>query len=98
MIALSLHWAAAHLVAWSVGLHVGTVLLHLMLKAAGASFNHTGFDLRLSFLGIDYSVRAHEMHHRHPQKNFAQYVMFWDRIMGTYEPYVGSGADSPKSK
>ena len=81
LIALSLHWIALYIVAYTTGLHVAAVAAHLLLKAAGACFNHTGYDLRLNFLGIDYSVRAHEMHHRHPQKNFAQYVMFWDRLM-----------------
>ena len=96
LIALSLHWIALYIVAYTTGLHVAAVAAHLLLKAAGACFNHTGYDLRLNFLGIDYSVRAHEMHHRHPQKNFAQYVMFWDRLMGTYEPYSGGskGADA----
>ena len=60
---------------------------HFGFKALGACFNHTGYDLRFSFLGIDYSVRAHEMHHRKPQSNYAQYVMFWDRLMGTYVEY-----------
>merc|ERR1712087_178035 len=32
-------------------------------------------------------ARAHETHHRKPQTNFAQYVMFWDRLMGTYREY-----------
>ena len=88
VIALSLHWVAAHIVARIVGLHVAAAVAHLLLKAAGACFNHTGHDLRFSALGVDYSVRAHEMHHRYPQKNFGQCVMVWDRIMGTYSPYM----------
>jgi len=85
--ALTLHWIAVHVVAHTVGLHVVTVGAHFGFKALGACFNHTGFDLRFNFLGIDYSVRAHETHHRKPQTNFAQYVMFWDRLMGTYREY-----------
>ncbi len=135
IIALSLHWIAIHLVAATSGVHAGTIIAHLGLKAAGACFNHTGHDLQFSFLGartptsprarprapvsprlslgaaarrltsladdcpliragIDYSVRAHELHHRKPNTNFAQYVMFWDRLMGTYHPYVGNRRDS----
>ena len=60
---------------------------HFGFKALGACFNHTGYDVQLRVLGIEYSVRAHEMHHRKPQTNFAQYVMFWDRLMGTFRPY-----------
>jgi len=85
--ALTLHWIAVHVAARTSGLHVVAVGAHFGFKALGACFNHTGFDLRFNFLGIDYSVRAHEMHHRKPNTNFAQYVMFWDRLMGTFKPY-----------
>ena len=85
--ALTLHWIAAHIVAHTSGLHVAAVGLHFGFKALGACFNHTGYDLQVKFLGIDYSVRAHETHHRKPNTNFAQYVMFWDRLMGTYREY-----------
>ena len=87
IVALSLHWIAVHIVAKSSGLHVAAVGAHFGFKALGACFNHTGYDLQLRFLGIDYSVRAHETHHRKPNTNFAQYMMFWDRLMGTYRTY-----------
>ena len=98
--ALSLHWAAVRIVSRTSGLHVIAVGAHFGVKALGACFNHTGYDLRFSFLGIDYSVRAHEMHHRKPNTNFAQYVMFWDRLMGTYVEYdsgVGGAAKASSS-
>ena len=85
--ALTLHWIAVHMVAYTAGLHVLAVGLHFGFKALGACFNHTGYDVQLRFLGIDYSVRAHETHHRKPNTNFAQYVMLWDRLMGTYREY-----------
>jgi len=93
--ALTLHWIAVHVVAHTSGLHVGAIGAHFGFKALGACFNHTGYDLQLRFLGIDYSVRAHEMHHRKPQTNFAQYVMFWDRVMGTYKPYESGRRPQP---
>jgi lathosterol oxidase len=101
--ALTLHWLAVLIVSRLSGLHVLAVGAHFGAKALGACFNHTGYDVRLSFLGIDYSVRAHEMHHRKPHTNFAQYVMWWDRLMGTYIEYdsgqqgggqQGGGADA----
>merc|ERR1712146_258011 len=92
--ALTLHWIAVHVVASTSGLHVVAVGAHFGFKALGACFNHTGFDLRFNFLGIDYSVRSHETHHRKPNTNYAQYVMFWDRLMGTYRPYESG---QPKS-
>ncbi len=91
LLALSLHWTAMHIVMRATGLHASAVVLHIALKALGACFNHTGFDLRFQFLGIDYSVGAHEMHHRRPNTNYAQYVMFWDRLMGTYVEYQSTG-------
>ena len=50
--------------------------------------------MQVSLLGIDYSVRAHEMHHRKPNTNYGQYVMFWDRLMGTYRPYENVGGST----
>ena len=98
--ALSLHWAAMHIVARTSGLHVAAVGAHFGVKALGACFNHTGYDVRFSVLGIEYSVRAHETHHRKPNTNFAQYVMFWDRLMGTYRAYesgLKAGDDGQRS-
>jgi sterol desaturase/sphingolipid hydroxylase (fatty acid hydroxylase superfamily) len=98
--ALTLHWLAVHIVAHTAGLHVAAVGAHFGVKALGACFNHTGYDVEIRFLGIDYSVRAHEMHHRKPQTNFAQYVMFWDRLMGTFRPYesgvAAAGTDAAR--
>jgi len=92
--ALTLHWIAVHIVAHTAGLHVLAIGAHFGFKALGACFNHTGYDLNFNFLGIDYSVRSHETHHRKPNSNYAQYVMFWDRLMGTYRPYE-SGQPKP---
>lgn len=87
VVAMTLHWMAIHIVAVTTGVHVVAVAAHFGLKALGACFNHTGFDVQFRVLGLEYSVRAHEMHHRKPNTNFAQYVMFWDQLMGTYKPY-----------
>jgi sterol desaturase/sphingolipid hydroxylase (fatty acid hydroxylase superfamily) len=87
--ALSFNWLAIHVVAWTSGLHCLALLCHFSIKGVLACFNHTGYDFRFRCLGLEYSVRAHEMHHRRNNKNYAQYVMFWDRLMGTYEEYQG---------
>jgi len=92
IIALTLNWIAIHMVMYTSGLHAATVAAHLTFKAFGACLNHTGSDVRLKLMGIDYTVGAHEMHHRRPHTNFAQYVMFWDRLMGTYAPYATTDA------
>ena len=71
---------------------------HFVCYAALAVLNHTDRDVRFKLLGFDYSVGAHEMHHRHPSCNMAQYFMVWDRLMGTYRPYVDGGGNKGKAK
>ena len=60
-------------------------------RGFGAFYSKTedGRPLRRELTREEYThlARRHEMHHRQPHKNFAQYVMFWDRLMGTYQPY-----------
>jgi len=51
--------------------------------------------VRFEFCGFEYTVRAHETHHRYPTKNLAQYFMFWDKLYGTYKEYY-DGADRKK--
>ena len=49
-------------------------------------------------LGFDYSVGAHEMHHRNPGCNMAQYWMYLDRIMGTYRDYTPPALGATKKE
>eukprot|EP00913_Durusdinium_trenchii_P022080 g20748.t1 len=84
---MALWMTAIYMVAFSTGMHAATIIGHLAVMTMGASLNHAGFDLEIRFLGVDwYSTGAHEMHHRRPDKNFAQFTMFWDKLMGTYIP------------
>ena len=72
-----------------VYMYVVTILLHFVLYAALALLNHTDMDVNFSFVGFDYSVGAHEMHHRNPECNMAQYWMGLDKyVLGTYRPYT----------
>ena len=71
-----------------MGLHAYAIFVHFVCYAALAVLNHTDRDVRFKLLGFDYSVGAHEMHHRKPNTNYAQYVMAIDRLMGTYCEYV----------
>ena len=58
-----------------------------------ASLNHTRHDVRITLtlprIGtiLIYDVRAHDVHHRLPRSNYGQYIMLWDRLMGSYKPY-----------
>jgi len=88
ILALSFWYLAIRLTALCTGLHAATMLAQSTLMAVLACFNHTDFDVRFSILGLDFAVRAHEMHHRRPDKNFGQVIMLIDRVMGTYVPYA----------
>lgn len=99
MIAMALWMTAIYMVAFSTGMHAATIIGHLAVMTMGASLNHAGFDLEIRFLGVDwYSTGAHEMHHRRPDKNFAQFTMFWDKLMGTYIPYTDELSDANAQK
>mmetsp|Transcript_5828 Transcript_5828/g.10428 ORF Transcript_5828/g.10428 Transcript_5828/m.10428 type:complete len:284 (+) Transcript_5828:99-950(+) len=86
---LGLMIIAVHLVVtyWPLGVHVAGVLGFLLVYAATAFLNHTPYDIKLGWLMLGYSVRAHEMHHRFPQTNYAQNTMVWDKLFGTFEEY-----------
>eukprot|EP00439_Symbiodinium_sp_Y106_P051861 s3091_g6.t3 len=88
LIAMFLWMCAVQITAHTVGLHAAALGTHLALMATGASLNHAGFDFEVRFLGVDwFSTGAHEMHHRRPDRNFGQFTMLWDKLMGTYIPY-----------
>jgi sterol desaturase/sphingolipid hydroxylase (fatty acid hydroxylase superfamily) len=78
---------AVFFVAFALKVHAVALSVYIVLYAAMALLNHTRYDINFSFFGFEYSVGAHEMHHRHPKTNFAQYFMAWDRLMGTYKGY-----------
>jgi len=100
VLGLTCLWATLRVVAKLVGLHVVTILLHFLLYATLALLNHTNFDVQFDVFGFEYSVRSHEMHHRFPQTNLAQYFMLWDKLMGTYRPYHDglSSSKDPSSR
>ena len=83
--ALFLHYMSLLLVSFLVGgIHPLSVFVHMLLKATGAVLNHSGRDIHFSLLGINYSVSHHATHHSSPKKNFGQYVMFYDRLAGSF--------------
>ena len=65
--------------------HVYAVGAFIIIGGILASLNHTRLDLNIPF-GI-YSVKAHDVHHRMPESNYAQYTMYWDKLHGFYRPY-----------
>lgn len=65
--------------------HIYTVIAFIITGGILASLNHTRLDLNLPF-GL-YSVKAHDIHHRLPESNYAQYTMYWDKLHGSYRSY-----------
>ena len=78
-------------------LHVAAVLAFIVAGGVCASLNHTRLDVRLAG-GALYEVRAHDVHHRMPKKNFGQYTMAWDRLLGTFWPYDAATPTTPAAK
>merc|ERR1712232_5407 len=80
-------------------LHIAAVLLFLGLGGAMASLNHTRFDVVISFFSLTlYDTKAHDVHHRIPQSNYGQYIMFWDIIFGSYRAYNENDRVNPKAQ
>eukprot|EP00047_Mylnosiga_fluctuans_P004747 m.236355 g.236355 ORF g.236355 m.236355 type:complete len:248 (+) comp12960_c0_seq1:117-860(+) len=74
--------------------HAVTVLAFVVLGGAMASLNHTRFDIQVD--GI-FQVRYHDLHHRINTVNYGQYIMLWDRVFGSFQPYVEPGSSNKKS-
>jgi len=74
-----------HLLAvWVVPCHIVGAQIWFSFCSLMAAFNHTRWAIR-DPLGVFYDVRDHDMHHVYPNCNYAQYVMWWDRLWGTYK-------------
>lgn len=89
-IGTSCTWAAVLAAVHITGAHAITIFVFFNVHAALAMLNHSPFDVEFSFFGLNYSVKAHEMHHRKFTTNYAQYWMGIDRLMGTFSPYEAS--------
>jgi len=70
------------LVVWAVPCHIVGAQTFFSLASLMAAFNHTRWAIRCPLF---YDVRDHDMHHVYPNCNYAQYVMWWDRLWGTYK-------------
>jgi len=75
-----------------VGLHGGTAWVAFTYWSIFNILNH--FDRESSLrlpLPFPSGVSDHQMHHRIPRCNYCTLTMFWDRLFGTYLPYVAIG-------
>jgi len=87
LIGLGCVFIAIRLVSYVTTIHIVSMFIYFNIYALLAILNHTQFDVKFYGFGFEYSVAAHEMHHRNPKSNYAQYFIYWDVLMGTYKPY-----------
>lgn len=69
--------------------HILAVAFFILAGGILASLNHTRYDVHIPYL---FSVKVHDVHHRLPESNYAQYIMLWDHIFGTYRDYASEEA------
>lgn len=89
-IGTSCTWAAVYAAVCTTGAHAATIFLFFNVHAALAMLNHSPYDVDVTVLGFNYSVKAHETHHRKFTTNYAQYWMGIDHAMGTFRPYAAT--------
>ena len=94
--ALLLHTGA--LIVLRPVLDCAAVVVHIFVKAACASLNHSGKEV--SLLGGLYSSGPHHLHHALRNVNFGQTCFLFDRLIGTYRAGVagtaGRGGETPR--
>merc|ERR1719487_681370 len=73
----------------TVGMHAATAWLVFAYWSVFNILNHFDFDSNLRVpVPFPSGVADHQMHHRIPRCNYSKLTMFWDRLFGTYLPYV----------
>jgi len=80
-------WVTVQIVTTYIGFHALGLFAFFAVYAVLAYLNHTPYDIQLGFIGVDYTVRAHETHHRMLRGNYAQNTMIFDKLFGTYIDY-----------
>ena len=62
-------------------IHLSAIFGFYLLSALMASWNHTRFAIYIPYF---YDVRDHDVHHRWPRSNYGQFVMYWDKLFGSF--------------
>jgi sterol desaturase/sphingolipid hydroxylase (fatty acid hydroxylase superfamily) len=66
---------------WIIPCHAYGALLFALLTGMMASLNHTRWAVRIPYV---FDVRDHDLHHQINKCNYAQYVPWWDMLLGTH--------------
>eukprot|EP00521_Asterionellopsis_glacialis_P004110 CAMPEP_0195272030 /NCGR_PEP_ID=MMETSP0706-20130129/15490_1 /TAXON_ID=33640 /ORGANISM="Asterionellopsis glacialis, Strain CCMP134" /LENGTH=193 /DNA_ID=CAMNT_0040327989 /DNA_START=174 /DNA_END=755 /DNA_ORIENTATION=+ len=80
-------------------IHIVCTLLFVSIGGICAGLNHTRHDVSITVWGVTlFDSKAHDVHHRIPQSNYGQYIMFWDYIFGTFRPYNPQDRVNPSAQ
>jgi len=80
-------WVTLKLLEPVLGFHALSLFAFFACFAVLAYLNHTPYDVKLGLWGLEYTVRAHETHHRMLRGNYSQNTMLWDKVFGTFIDY-----------
>jgi sterol desaturase/sphingolipid hydroxylase (fatty acid hydroxylase superfamily) len=79
-------------------------VLWVFVKAASVCMWSKGGKTRSNFIYFHVArplaptespqVKYHDIHHWFPESNYGQYIMLWDRLMGSFKPYPDTGSRS----
>lgn len=79
---LYLHLESIMFLSWITNnVHIIAIVLFYSFSGMMASLNHTRFAI---YIPGFYDVRDHDVHHRWPRSNYGQFVMYWDKIFGSF--------------
>jgi len=89
IIGLSIIYGSILIVGKLFNMHISSLALTFVYYAFVNVVNHTSYDIQLNYFGFlfQYTVGAHEMHHRFFNCNYGKSCMWFDVLMGTFEPY-----------
>lgn len=80
---------AFYIIAFTVPLHIFSILFLLIFMSLSATINHLNYDLFPSFMHKIFpfnkliGAKHHALHHKEFKTNYGLYFTFWDKWMGT---------------
>lgn len=80
---------AFYIIAFTIKLHIYSILFLLVFMSVSATINHLNYDLFPSFMHKIFpfnsliGARHHALHHKEFKTNYGLYFTFWDKWMGT---------------
>jgi sterol desaturase/sphingolipid hydroxylase (fatty acid hydroxylase superfamily) len=94
LIGAAIFGAALQVAIRTIGVHASTAWVSFAYWSLFNILNHFDLDTPLR-VPVPFASGAldHQMHHRVPRCNYSKLTMFWDRLFGTYRPFVEVSAN-----